>query len=260
LPATTLALAGPRLLFVLFCETLAATMEREKKREFATYFKLHLDRQLKSRAKRQAVADHGLYVFIGGQSAERPFLKVPRDSYVRAWQAVAQELAAALAAQTGRAEDCFNLLLPRIERETYARLAAQAASLSELDRQFARQQGRPLTVRERELYADALNRQQEKAPAVCAQKIRRIWLNSVIGKIRRAQGANRDHLQKTWAGLVGTEAAMETILERVDAQRGIAYCSSISSVRRFELQRRSVGLAAQLGRELKVKIRKIVFR
>jgi hypothetical protein len=236
-----------------------ATMEREKKREFATYFKLHLDRQLKSRAKRQSVADKGLYVFIGGYSAETPYLKVPKDSYVRTWKIVANEQLSRLADKIDNVADCFNLLLPRIERETYARLAAQVSSLSELDRQFTRQQGRSMTVREKELYANALGKQEATDPAVCAQKVRKIWLNSVVNKIRRAQDNHPHNLQKAWASVVGTEAAMETILESVDPLKGIAYCSSTSSVRRFELQRKG-GLPALLGRQLRLNIRKIVFR
>ncbi|MDR0533935.1 MAG: hypothetical protein LBH01_08270 [Verrucomicrobiales bacterium] len=234
-------------------------MERDKKREFATYYKLHLDRQLKSRAKREAVARHGIYVFIGGYSANYPYLKVLKSSYVATWKTVARELTSRLADSFGNAEDCFNLLLPRIERETYSRLASQAVNLSELDQQFTKQHGRSMTAREKELYANALNQQQESNPAVCAQKVRKIWLNSVVNKVRKAQGANRDNLQKAWADVVGSEAAMETILERIDSLKGIAYCSSTSSVRRFELQRKG-NLPALLGKQLKLNIRKIVFR
>lgn len=235
-------------------------MERDKKREFATYYKLHLDRQLKSRAKRSAVAQKGLHVFIGGYSADLPYLKVPKASYVTTWKMVANELFSSLAGKTGHPEDCFNLLLPRIERETYSRLASQALSLSELDREFTKQHGRSLTVREKELYSNALDQQEPESPVVCARKVRKIWLNSVVGKIRRAQNNNPNNLQKAWAGTVGTEAAMETVLERIDPLKGIAYCSSTSSVRRFELQRRNASLAAQLGKQLKMNIKKIVFR
>lgn len=234
-------------------------MEREKKREFATYYKLHLDRQLKSRAKRQKVADGGLYLFIGGHSAEMPFLKVPRDSYVRMWKSVADELSARLAGRVNDVGACFNLLAPRIERETYARLAALTARLSELDGQFVKRHGRSMTAREKELYTSALDREEAAPLTISAQKVRRIWLNSLMGKIRRAQTTSPDNLQKAWASVVGSEAAMETQLERVDPLKGVAYCRSLSSVRRFELQRQH-GLPVLLGKQLKTPVRKIVFR
>ncbi|MDR1305619.1 MAG: hypothetical protein LBK76_10425 [Verrucomicrobiales bacterium] len=233
-------------------------MDREKKREWATYFKLHLDRQLKSRAKRQAVADRGVQLFIGGASPSMPFLKVSKSSYVKTWRSVANELVARLAEQTDRVEDCFNLLRPRIERETYARLAALTVNLSELDRQFAKRHGRPMTARERELYVNAL-KQQPPAATVSAASLRKLWLNSVVGKIRRAQSERPDNLQKAWASVVGSEAAMETLLTRVDALKGIAYCHSLSSARRHALQR-NPALPALLGRQLKLPIKKIVFR
>ncbi|MDR1192038.1 MAG: hypothetical protein LBK60_10320 [Verrucomicrobiales bacterium] len=234
-------------------------MEREKKRELATYYKLYLDRQLKSRAKRRKVADGGLYVFIGGYAADQPFLKVPKSNYVDTWRRVAAEMSARLAGKISDVGECFNLLLPRIERETYVRLAVLMANLSELDRQFAKRHRRAMTAREKELYVGAAALDEHAPPTVSAQQVRRIWLNSLMGKIQRAQTANLDNLQKAWAEVVGAEAALETVLERVDAAKGVAYCRSLSSARRFALQRRP-GLPALLGKQLKLNLRKIVFR
>ncbi|MDD5260887.1 MAG: hypothetical protein PHD76_03470 [Methylacidiphilales bacterium] len=233
-------------------------MNNEKKREWATYFKLHLHRQFKSRAKREALAGKGLFVAIGGDTPDRPYLKVLKTDYVLTWQQIAFEMVEKLEKSRLDPADCFNLLRVQIEREVYCRLSAKSEELARLNRQFEKGHGRAMTAREQELYAGAM---KLGAPPVrvAANATRSLWLNSVLDKIRRAQGQSPNHLQQAWASLVGTEAAMETVLEKVDASRGLAYCKTLSSARRYSLQRKS-DLAVRLGKLLNLNIQKIVFR
>jgi len=233
-------------------------MDSEKKREFATYYRLHLDRQLKSRAKREAVSRKGLYVFLGGDTPDRPYLKVLKSEYLRVWKETAWQLSQQTSGSGGDPDALFNLLRPHIERQVYRQLSVQSAQMAQLDREFQKRQGRALTVLEKEQYARALQ-QQDSPPQAEKGGHRRMWINSLLDKVRHNQSNQADFLQQIWANLVGSEAAMETQLYKIDAAKGVAYCRSLSSSRNFQLQGQK-NLAALLGKALKTNIRKIIFR
>ena len=234
-------------------------MNTEKKREYGTYFKLRLHREFKSRARRESLAGKGIYIAIGSNSPDRPYLKVLKSEYTRTWKEVANELTGKLSKITPDPESCFELLRTQIEREVYARLSAKQEELSRLNRQFEKQHGRTMTAREQELYAGALKLAAPASAVGSAGKTRSQWLNSVLDKIRKRQSQSPNHLQQAWASLVGTEAAMESILEKIDTEKGVAYCRSLSSAGRFSLQHKN-DLASRLGALLNLNIRKIVFR
>ena len=234
-------------------------MSNDKKREYATYFKLRLHREFKSRAKREALAGKGLFVAIGNNTPDQPYFKVLKSEYVLAWKQVANEFSEKLAKSVIDPESCFELLRTQIEREVYARLSAKQEELGRLHRQFEKQHGRSMTPRELELYAGALKLAAPASPAGSADRTRNLWLSSVLDKVRKRQAQSPNHLQQAWASLVGTEAAMESMLEKIDTENGIAYCRSLSSAGRYSLQHKT-GLASRLGKLLKLNIRKIVFR
>ena len=234
-------------------------MSTDKKREYATYFKLRLHREFKSRYKRESLAARGLFVAIGNNTPDRPYIKVLKTEYVSTWKLVANEITEKLAKIQVDPESCFELLRTRIEREVYTRLSAKQEELGRLHQQFEKQHRRAMTPRELEMYSEALKLDSPAILSGTAGKARRQWLNSVLDKIRKRQAQSPNQLQQAWASLVGTEAAMESILERVDAEKGTAYCKSLSASGRFALQHKN-DLAARLSKLLKLNIRKIVFR
>lgn len=231
-------------------------MHSEKARELATYTKLGLGRQHKSRRRRDAVDAAGLHRYIGGNGPDRPWMKVLRSDYVREWHEAAARLE--WDRQTDAARD---LLRPRLEGMVYDRLAGQAERVRALDAGFRKTHGRGMTAAERTLYAQA--GALAPVPVVDAEArartARRVWVQDLVGRMRERSERAPSRLQQVWASVVGAEAAMETSLEAVDAVRGIAWCGSLSSVRAHAI-RRMPGLAQKLSAQLGLKIQKVLFK
>ncbi|MDX6767421.1 MAG: hypothetical protein SFU85_11595 [Candidatus Methylacidiphilales bacterium] len=231
-------------------------MEAEKKREWATYRKLDLQRQHKSRAKRDALASGGLHLFIGGSDPDRPWLKVARADYVRVWKEVDAELARDQPDPAAR-----ELLRVRHEQMVYDRLLAQSSEMRGVGDTFQKSHGRAMTTHERELYA-RISRDRDHSPLTPqerAKRVRSLWMHGLMDKIRRNQSGNPQRMQQIWAEVVGPEAAQDSTLDYVDAVRGLAVCRTTSSIRAQQLKREP-GLAAKLGQALGQKITRIAFR
>lgn len=231
-------------------------METEKKREWATYRKLDLQRQHKSRAKRDAVASGGLHLYIGGTDSDRPWLKVSRAEYVRIWKEVAAELALQNPDVASR-----ELLRIRQEQMVYDRLLAQTSEMRGVGDQFQKAHGRNMTTHERELYARVSLHDDHTplSPQERAKRVRSLWMHGLMDKIRRNQSGSAGRMQQIWAEVVGPEAAQDSTLDYVDPLRGLAVCRTTSSIRAQQLKRQP-GLAAKLGQALGTKITRISFR
>lgn len=230
-------------------------MKREKAREIATYAKLGLTRQHKSQRRRDAAAEGGLCRFIGGTDPDRPWIKVAERDYQEAWRT------AAAALEWERRTDAErDVLRRRLEQMVYDRLVVRAERLRKLGEEFEKTHGRPMTEKERLIYAQVrLEAAAELSAAERADRLRAFWIQGLLEQIRRRQEGHPRHLQEVWASVVGAEAAMQTTLEAYDAARGVAYCSSLSSVAAHAL-RRKAGLAEKLSLALGVKITRLVFR
>lgn len=230
-------------------------MNREKKRELATYAKLGLSRRHKSRRYREAVASGGRYRFIGGTDPDRPWVRVEAAEYAAAWQA-----AAAALDWPRRTDAERDALRPRLEQMVYDRLVASAVDARRLEQEFEKTHGRAMTEKERLIYARVrAEASVELTPEERARRLRTFWARGVMAQIRRRQDEHPRRLQEVWAAVVGAEAAMQTTLESYDAARGVAFCSSLSSVVAHALRRRP-GLAEKLSAALGVKITRVVFR
>jgi len=230
-------------------------MNREKAREIATYAKLGLNRQHKSRRRREAASAGGLCRFIGGTDSDRPWIKVGERDYQEAWRAAAAELEWARRTDAER-----DLLRPRLEQRVYDRLVARAGEARKLGEEFDKTHGRPMTEKERLIYAQVrVEAAADLSAGERAGRLRGLWARGLVEQIRRRQEGHPRRLQEAWASVVGSEAAMQTALLSYDAARGVAYCSSLSSVVAHGL-RRKPGLVEKLSQTLGVKITRVVFR
>lgn len=231
-------------------------VESEKKREWATYRKLDLQRQHKSRAKRDAVASGGLHLYIGGTDPDRPWIRVARADYTRVWKEVALELARETPDEHSR-----ELQRVRQEQMVYDRLLAQSSEMRGVGDQFQKAHGRAMTTHERELYTRISRKDDHTplSPQERAQRVRSLWMHSLMDKIRRNQAGSPGRMQQIWAEVVGAEAAQDSTLDYVDSLRGLAVCRTTSSIRAQQLKRQP-GLAAKLGQALGQKITRIAFR
>jgi hypothetical protein len=88
--------------------------------------------------------------------------------------------------------------------------------------------------------------------------LQRLYL-LVVEKVEdRIRGSQR-RLQEAWAAVAGEETAQESLLERIDGFKGVAWIRCMSSTRRHEIARR-MDLKEKLSEKLGVKIRRLGFR
>jgi hypothetical protein len=237
-------------------------MRREKQNEFSTYKSLHLNREVKSSRRRKQGEEDKLFVWIGGQSNDRPFRKVLRAKYL---ESLDIELRRMQHESPDAAKDpqWADLVRPEVERKVYDRLAQHAEELSELEEAFERSHGRTMTPSEASLYASSVLQkdpaEERPSPDSRAQTARRHWLNGIIKKVRNRHRNRPEKLQQAWAEAVGTEAAMQTSLAYVNRQKGIAYARSISPSLNQKITRNPEVLK-KLGDTLGCDIQRIVFQ
>ena len=104
-----------------------------KKREMVSYKILGLGREMKSKRRRTAAEDAGLYRYIGDGTAERPWLKVTRMDYLVTRRVVMVELLG-----NRPAKDVDRL---KIERKTYDLLARRQEAATGLQESFREEIG-----------------------------------------------------------------------------------------------------------------------
>jgi len=239
-------------------------MPDSKKKEMATYSKLGLYRTVKSKRRRSFEEDKGLYLFVGDNRSGRPWIKVLKGHYEKAWEVVMAKTKARPRPKEMEEGAWLDLLRLQMEHEIYELLLTQTTDLEQLSESFQKQHGRKMTAYEKERFGAAMNHDTKlesnpKTETRQADRLRQHWVNNVVSKIRKTQDQRPARLQQAWASVVGTEAAMETNLEGIDSIRGTAYCRCLSSVRRFELARQS-DLPKRLGLALNQTINKIVYK
>jgi len=233
----------------------------DKRRELATYRDLDLDRLHKSRHGRSRVQAGRLYLYVGEGNSERPYLKVLRADYQRVWEQVKAEWEKAALGMEVPYAAFDNLQRTRLENRVYDLLAMEASELSTLESNFLKTQGRRMTPQERSIFSRALEKEPARKPdpQKAAAINRKAILNDLLHKIELKQKDEPGRLQQAWATVVGPEMAMETLLESVDREKGLAICRCLSSTRSFVLRRRK-DLPAKLTELLGVRIEKVVFR
>jgi hypothetical protein len=223
-----------------------------KKKEMVAYKILGLGREMKSKRRRTAAEDAGLYRYIGEGTAERPWLKVTRIDYLVTRRTVMVDL-------LGKkpAGDADRL---KIERKTYDLMARKHEAAVGLQESFRQAHGRGMTPRELEMYSRA-GGMEGKAPdpKVAANGIRKRLLAEVVERVENRVRGGQMRLQEAWAAAAGEEAAQEAILDGVDGVRGVAYIRCLSSTRRHQLARRD-DLKARLSERLGVRIQRLAFR
>jgi len=225
-----------------------------KRKELGSYRMLGLGREMKSKRRRLAADQIGLYRYIGEGTADRPWLKVTRAEYLLVRQEIVQEL---LGNRPARDVDRL-----RIERGTYDRMAAQESAAAGLREAFRQAHGRGMTPRELELYGKAAGQKgmtKKPDPAAKATGIRKRLLAEVVEKVEDRVRGSQVRLQEVWAAVAGEETAQESLLERIDGFKGVAWIRCLSSTRRHEIARR-MGLKESLSEQLSVKIRRLGFR
>ena len=223
-----------------------------KKKEMVSYKILGLGREMKSKRRRTAAEDAGLYRYIGEGTAERPWLKVTRMDYLVTRRMVMVEL-------LGKkpAGDADRL---RIERKTYDLMARRQEAAVGLQESFRQAHGRGMTPRELEMYSRAGSVEGKgRDPQAAASGLRKRLLAEVVEKVENRVRGGQMRLQEAWAAAAGEEAAQEAILDRVDGFKGVAYIRCLSSTRRHQLARKD-DLKAKLSEKLGVKIRRLAFR
>lgn len=232
-----------------------------KKNEMATYKRLGLSREHKSKRGREKASREKLYCYIGKNAPDRPFLKVLRSEYLRIWDEENVKSASQKAPKGVSEDQWADLRRHQVETAVYFRLARQHQTLSALETSFQKRHGRGMTPHEKKLFAKML--EKEPLSVVSSQKRIQSARKSVVdGVVRKIEGKRRHQparLQQAWATVVGEEAAQETFLEKMDVQNGVALCRCLSSTLAFKLRRHKT-LAAKLGKELGMNIRKIIFR
>ena len=223
-----------------------------KKKEMVSYKILGLGREMKSKRRRTAAEDAGLYRYIGEGTADRPWLKVTRMDYLVTRRMVMVELLG-----NRPAKDVDRL---KIERKTYDLLARRQEAAVGLQESFRQAHGRGMTPRELELYSRAGGMEGKPPdPKTMANGIRKRLLAEVVEKVENRARGGQMRLQEAWAAAAGEEAAQEAILDRVDGFKGVAYLRCLSSTRRHQLARKD-DLKAKLSEKLGIKITRLAFR
>jgi hypothetical protein len=237
-------------------------MRREKQNEFSTYKSLRLNRESKSARRRKQGEESNLFVWIGGQSNDRPYRKVLRTKYLESLEIELRRMQARSPAAS-QSPQWPDLVRPEVERKVYDRLAQHADELSALEEKFEKSHGRTMTPHEIGLYASSVLQKdppdERPSPNSRAETARRHWLQSIVKKVRHRNSSQPEKMQEAWAEAVGTENAMQTSLTFVHRQKGIAYARSLSSSVSMKISR-NPEFCKKLGKALGCEIQRIVFR
>lgn len=236
--------------------------DSSKKQEIKTYQSLGLGRESKSRAGRRKAERDGVFRFIGGDSPDRPYLRVVKASYLRVWKEVQAQLQKDWASFEVEETQKDRILKPLIEQKVYETLAQEAVALATAETNFQQSHGRRMTPHETELFAKTLKLSKSlgEFPKHLPSSFRRKQaVQTVLQRILEKQGGSHASLQQAWAEAVGPEIAMESALESIQSATGVAYARCMNPAMKFELQRNRQ-LLAKLSKALNRPIKKIILR
>jgi hypothetical protein len=96
-------------------------------------------------------------------------------------------------------------------------------------------------------------------PQAAASGQRKRLLAEVVEKVENRVRGGQMRLQEAWAAVAGEETAQDSMLDRIDGFKGVAFIRCLSSTRRHELARRE-GLKLKLSEKLGLKITRLAFR
>lgn len=180
---------------------------KSKKEELKTYRLLGLSRVPRGKKKRQFIEHKGLEKIIGGETPDRPALRIPQPKY---WELK---------------EQVYRDFLEGVEK---------VGSLIPLEKLLE-------SVKEeleRRIY-DLWAQSQEEIPESEPYKgYRNQVLSEVMQRIKSIQKRNPDRYQKIWREVVGPEFSKESWLHRIDEEKGIAYIRCFNNALGFQLTRR----------------------
>ncbi|NJL19528.1 MAG: hypothetical protein HC901_04640 [Bdellovibrionaceae bacterium] len=181
----------------------AHPMSLAKRRELSVYRRVGLRWDAKSRAARRRIEQEGIFRFIGEGTSSRPWIKVLRTEYLRAWNRAAEVMNRSPLLQQLEDGRAANLLRQSLERLIYDDLVAHARDLAQMEQQFERTHGRAMSPHELECCLRTMGTQpvpaQTSTPAVRATQLRQVRLNQVMRNLRRQHGSHVNQLQDVWA-------------------------------------------------------------
>jgi len=231
-----------------------------KREELKTYGELGLSRDYKSVKVRRRIASGGPRILIGGDDPARPQIVVSRPLYKKVRLDVMKDLLVRARRDLPGVGKDFLLdhLVPRIERETYERLAADHHHAPRLDAAFRRLHGRVPTAGERTALGPepASVKETHGTPPAGFAHYRGGVLDELLGQIQARQAHNPGRYQSVWAELVGPELAQQSRLEKIHPESAVAYFRCLNSALSYQLQRRA-DLPAKLSRALGVPVRQL---
>ncbi len=198
---------------------------KSKKEELKTYRLLGLSRVPRGKKKRAFIEHKGLEKIIGGETPDRPSLRIPQPKY---WELK---------------EQVYRDFLEGVEK---------VGSLIPLEQLLESVKGE-LEGRIYDRWAQSQEATPETEPF---QSYRNQLLTEVMGKIKSIQKRNPDRYQKIWREVVGPEVSKESWLHRVDEVKGIAYVRCFNNALGFQFSRRP-DFARLLGEKLLCRITSI---
>ncbi len=198
---------------------------KDKKDELKTYRLLGLARVPRGKKKRAYIEHKGLEKIIGGESPDRPSLKIPQPQY---WEL---------------REQVYREYLEGVEK------IGEKIPL-EILLESAKDQ------LERKIYERWVQSQSTKPEKKPYQGYRNNVLTEVMTQIKSIQKRNPDRYQKIWKEIAGPEFSKESWLHRVDEAKGIAYVRCFNNALGFQLTKRP-DFVRQLGEKLQCRIASI---
>jgi len=229
---------------------------RAKKEEVKTYKDLGLNRSLKSKAQRSRLEKSGVHKVIGGQEAERPYLKASKQRYHEIRREVTREFLekARASGMTVPLNVLMQHLHGRIEQITYDRLATEQQQSVRVESSFLQHHGRSPTVNEKARFVESSASKESSALPPGWGNRRHALIDHLLNTMQDKLTHNPARYQTIWAEIVGAEVAQQSCLERVNGAEGTAYFKCFNSALSYQLQRQAE-LPKKLSRALGVTVR-----
>jgi Dna[CI] antecedent, DciA len=229
--------------------------EKAKREELKTYKELGLAREAKTVRQRRKLSGGGARLLIGGDDPARPELIVARELYQKTRAEVLRDFLVEALDTLGESdlnrEEILDHLSPRVERETYDRLARAHHHGPRLDAAFQRLHGRRPTAKERVLMPPP-----KGDGAVSYDHYRGGLVDEVLGQIGARHKHSEANYQTIWAELVGPQLAQESRLEKIVPESGVAYFRCTKAALSYAL-RTKADLPKRLSKALGVPVRQL---